>query len=75
MEVKGIQRYQDKCDKSSTANLWHHTVRCFGEDSVNAAMKGESGTSWSGNIFSAFAHQGKKPATYSHRAHSTPEFR
>jgi len=74
-EAKGIRRYQDKGDKSSTANLRHHAMRCFGEDSVNAAMKGESGTSRSGNIFSTFARQGKQPATYSHRAHSTPEFR
>lgn len=74
-EARGIRRYQDKGDKSSTANLRHHVIRCFGEDSVNAAMKGESDVSRSGNIFSAFARQGKRPATYSHRAHSTPEFR
>src|SRR3984885_2756030 len=75
--AKGIRRYQDKGDKSSTAtaNLRHHAMRCFGEDTVNMAMKGEPSVDRSGNIFNTFAHQGKQPATYSHRAHSTPEFR
>ena len=71
----GIRRYQDKGDKSSTANLRNHAVRCFGEDAVKTAMDGELSTSRSGNIFNSFARQGKKPVTYSHRAHSTPEFR
>lgn len=74
-EARGVRRYQDKGDKSSTANLRHHAIRCFGEDSVNEAVKGESGGRRSGNIFSAFASQGQRPLTYSHRAHSTPEFR
>ena len=73
--AKGIRRYQDKADKSSTANLRHHAMRCFGEDAVKTAMKGELSVDRSGNIFNAFARQGKQPATYSHRAHSTPEFR
>ena len=73
--AKGIRRYQDKADKSSTANLRNHAVRCFGEDAVKTAMKGESSVDRSGNIFNTFARQGKQPATYSHRAHSTPEFR
>jgi hypothetical protein len=38
------------------------------------AVKGEPGASWSSNIFSCFTHQGQQPVTYSHRAHSTPEF-
>jgi len=73
--ARGIRHYQDKADKSSTANLCNHAVRCFGEDAVKTAMNGESSTSRSGNIFNLFARQGKQPVTYSHRAHSTPEFR
>ena len=74
-ETRGVRRYQDKKDKASTANLQHHAIRCFGEDAVNEALKGESSGSRSGNIFSAFARQGQRPVTYSHRAHLTPEFR
>ena len=74
-EARGVRRYQDKGDKSSTANLRHHALRCFGEDTVNEAIKGESGTRRSASIFSAFAHQGQRPTTYSHRAHSSSEFR
>ena len=37
--LKGVRRYHDKGDKFSTANLKHHIIRCFGEDTVNAAMK------------------------------------
>lgn len=73
---KGVQRYQDKGDKSSTANLKHHAIRCFGEDAVNAAMKGEAASEGrTGNIFAAFARQGQRPVTYSHRAHTNTEFR
>lgn len=71
----GVRRFQDKADKSSTANLRHHAIRCWGEDAVNAAAKGEFGVSRSGDIFSSFARQGQQPVTYSHRAHTTPEFR
>ena len=74
-EARGVRRYQDKGDKASTANLRHHVIRCFGEDTVNEAIRGESGHRRSGNIFSAFAGQGKRPVTYSHRAHSSNEFR
>ncbi len=73
-EARGIWRYQDKGDKSLTTNLRHHTLRCFSEDTVNEAIKGESGTHRSASIFSAFAHQGQQPITYSHHAHSSPEF-
>ncbi|KAF8237636.1 hypothetical protein L208DRAFT_1246708 [Tricholoma matsutake] len=69
-----VQHYQDTGDKSSTANLRHHAIWCFGKDIVNAAIKGEPGASQRGNIFSAFAHQGQQPITYSHCAHLNPEF-
>lgn len=74
-EGGGVRRFQDKADKSSTANLRHHVIRCWGEDAVNTAVKGELGASRSGDIFSSFARQGQRPVTYSHRAHTTPEFR
>ena len=70
----GVRRYQDKADKSSTANLRHHAIRCFGEDVVNAAVNGEN-ASHSGNIFNSFARQGQKPVTYSFRTHTNPEVR
>jgi hypothetical protein len=70
--TRNVRRYQDTGDKSSTANLRHHAVRCFSEDIVK---NGESGGSRSGNIFSAFARQGQQSVTYSHRAHSSTEFR
>ena len=72
--AQGIQCFQDTGDKSSTANLCHHTVHCFGEDTVNEAVRGESGGSQSGNIFSSFASQGKRPVTYSHCVHLIFEF-
>jgi hypothetical protein len=73
-EAGGVRCFQDKGNKSSAANLQHHAVRCFGEDTVNMAVKGEPGVSRSGNIFSRFACQGQQPVMYSHCVHSTPEF-
>jgi len=70
-----MQCYQDKGDKSLTANLRHHAVRCFGEDGVNATMKGEAAGSQSGSIFNAFAHQGQRPVKHSNRAYTSLEFR
>ncbi|KAF8469359.1 hypothetical protein DFH94DRAFT_616566, partial [Russula ochroleuca] len=74
-EARGMQCYQDKGDKSLTANLRHHAVRCFGEDGVNATMKGEAAGSQSGSIFNAFAHQGQRPVKHSNRAYTSLEFR
>jgi hypothetical protein len=76
-DARGVRRYQDKGDKSSTANLRHHAVHCFGKDAVDATLtgNGDAASSRSGSIFSAFARQGQRTVTYSHRAHSTPEFR
>lgn len=73
-ELGGVRHFQDKGDKSSTANLRHHAIRCWGEDAVNEAVKGELSVSRSGNIFSSFARQGQRPSTYSHCAHTIPEF-
>ncbi len=73
-EAQGVWHYQDKGDKSSTANLRHHTLHCFGKDTVNEAIKGESAIHRSASIFSASAHQGQRPITYSHCAHWSPKF-
>jgi hypothetical protein len=73
-EARGVRRYQDKGDKSSTANLRHHAIRCFGEAAINVTDSG-SGTSPSGNIFNAFARQGQQPVTFSHRSHTNSELR
>ena len=69
-EAGGVRRYQDTADKLLTANL----RCCFGEDTVNTAVRGEPGTSQSGNIINCFTRQGLQPVAYSHRAHTTPEF-
>ncbi|KAF8231528.1 hypothetical protein L208DRAFT_1000847, partial [Tricholoma matsutake] len=68
----GIWRYQDKCNKASTANLHHHAIRCFGQDAIDMAVNGKPGVP-TGNIFSSFTHQGQQPVTYSHRAHLNPD--
>jgi len=56
-DVGGVRCYQDKANKSLTANLWHHAIHCFGNEAVNVTVKGEPAVSQSGNIFSSFAHQ------------------
>lgn len=71
---KGVWHYQDKGNKPSTANLRHHAICCFGEGCVNAAVNRDAVTSRSSNLFSAFAHQGQNPVTFSHRAHTNTEF-
>jgi hypothetical protein len=77
--LKGIRRYQDSKDKSSTANLKQHAIKCFWEDAVNDAIKGiktgiKNGAR-SGSIFALFARPGQKPVKYSHRVHTNPEVR
>jgi len=57
--IGGVRHFQDKADKSSTANLRHHAIRCFGDEAVNSAVKGKPAVSQSGNIFSSFAGQGQ----------------
>ncbi|KAF8225867.1 hypothetical protein L208DRAFT_1015832, partial [Tricholoma matsutake] len=71
-KVHGVQHFQDKRDRSSTANLKQHATCCFGEEAVNSAFKGEKFTP-SGNIFTTSAHQGQCPVTYSHCTHTNPE--
>jgi len=71
----GVRRYQDTKDKSSTTNLKHHAIGCFGEDAVNNAMKGKDAGANSGSIYAAFARQGQQAVHYSHRTHTNPEVR
>ncbi|KAG2098739.1 uncharacterized protein F5147DRAFT_582961, partial [Suillus discolor] len=69
----GVRRYQDTKDKSSTTNLKHHAIGCFG-DAVNNAMEGkDASTTNSGSVYAAFARQGQQPVHYSHRTHTNLE--
>ena len=55
------------------ANLKHHTVQCFGEDTVNAAITGKKTDNGSHSIFSLFAHKGKQLVKHLHCVHTNPE--
>ena len=68
-----IHHFQDSKDKASTANLKHHTLRCFGEDAVNAAIARKQAPKLSRSIFTLFARNGKQPVKYSHCMHTNPE--
>jgi hypothetical protein len=41
--VGGVRRFQDSKDKSSTANLKHHAIRCFGREAVQNTIDGKAG--------------------------------
>jgi len=69
----GVRRFQDSKDKSSTANLKHHALRCFGADAVNAAVTGKKASTQNKSIFALFARKGKQLVRYSHRVHTNPE--
>lgn len=69
----GVRHYQDTKDKSSTTNLKHHAIGCFGENAVNTTLKGKDAGPNSGSIFVAFSRQGQKPVQYSHRTHTNME--
>jgi hypothetical protein len=69
----GVRRYQDSKDRSSTANLKHHAIGCFGAEAVANATRPDANAS--GSIFALFARQGQKPVQYSHRSHTNPEVR
>jgi hypothetical protein len=71
----GVRRFQDSKDRSSTANLRHHALRCFGEEAVRNGTKGADIDGTSGSIFSSFARQGQMPVHYSHRSHTNTEVR
>lgn len=71
-KAQGVRRFQYTSDKSSTANLKHHAIRCFGQDTVTAALKGGPPKS---SIFTAFAFQGQRAVTDSHRTPTSLEMR
>jgi hypothetical protein len=70
----GVRRYQDSKDQTSTANLKHHAMKCFGADAVATSTNVDPSRTNS-SIFAQFARQGQKPVQYSHRSHSNPEVR
>jgi hypothetical protein len=71
--IGGIHRFQDSKDKSSTANLKHHALRCFGAAAVNAAIAGKKPVERNKSIFALFARKGKQPVKYLHHVHTNPE--
>ncbi len=40
--ASGVWRFQDSKDKSSTANLKHLAIRCFGEEAVKSIITGRA---------------------------------
>ena len=48
-------------DKSSTANLKHHTIGCWGKEAVNTAFGGRESKSPRKSIFAAYARKGLQP--------------
>ena len=73
--IGGIRRFQDKQDKSSTANLRSHAIRCFGREAVDTAMNAKDAEAKSGSIFAVFARQRQRPAHHSHRPLTNMEIR
>ena len=69
----GVRCYQDSKDWALTANLWHHALRCFGEEAVHNGTKHADNDGTSDSIFSSFVRQGQKPVQYSHRSHTNTE--
>ena len=69
----GVHCYQDSKDRSSTANLKHHTLCCFGEDVVNAVIAGKEHTNHNHGILALFTCKGKQPVRYSYCVHTNPE--
>jgi len=68
-----VHHFQDSKDKSSTANLKHHALHCFGADAVNAAIASKKPIERNKSIFALFARKGKQPVKYSHHVHTNPE--
>jgi hypothetical protein len=75
LRTGGVRRFQDSKDRSSTANLKHHALRCFGVDVVNAAIAGKEPSNHDSSIFALFARKGKQLVKYLHRTHTNPEVR
>ncbi|KAG1895343.1 uncharacterized protein F5891DRAFT_960254, partial [Suillus fuscotomentosus] len=73
LHAGGVRQFQNSKDKSSTANLKHYTIRCFGEDSINAAISGKAASERNGSVFALFARNGKQLVKYLHHVHTNPE--
>ena len=73
----GVKRYQTTKDKSATSNLKAHTIKCHGQDAVDATLKknGSKDHAPDQSIFSIFARIGQKPVKFSHRSHTSVETR
>ena len=69
----GVRRYQDSKDKSSTTNLKHHAVACWGKEAVYNAFNGQPIKGQSGSIHAAFARQGQQPVHRTHCMHTNDE--
>ncbi|KAG6913790.1 hypothetical protein DXG01_004289 [Tephrocybe rancida] len=71
-----VRRFQDSTDKAGTSNLKTHAIKCFGQDTVDAAFKQKTPSAPSdGSIFTAFSRQGQQPISISHCTHTSDEAR
>ncbi|KAJ7714304.1 hypothetical protein B0H14DRAFT_3523058 [Mycena olivaceomarginata] len=52
-----------------------HAIRCFGQNVVDAAIRGDTTKNPDGLIFAAFARAGQWPVDVMHRAHTNAEAR
>jgi hypothetical protein len=71
----GVRRYLDTSDKSSTTNLKSHAIKCWGRDAINSATTAAKEGGRDTSIHAAFARQGQRPVTHTHRSHTNPEIR
>ncbi|KAE9407640.1 hypothetical protein BT96DRAFT_763042, partial [Gymnopus androsaceus JB14] len=71
----GLRRYQDSSDKNSPGNLKKHAVNCFGQDTVDAAIKGSTHLQQDSSIYAAFGRKGAAPVNITHRAHTNAQIR
>ncbi|KAF9221349.1 hypothetical protein BS17DRAFT_844603, partial [Gyrodon lividus] len=80
-----ICRYLDMTDARLTGNMWKHTRKCWGEDSLKATDAAKNATEvrekivgsilCTRSITQAFKMQGKGNVTYSHRQHTCAEIK
>ncbi|KAF8236978.1 hypothetical protein L208DRAFT_1249877, partial [Tricholoma matsutake] len=68
-----VCHYQDSKDCAGTSNLKAHTMKCFGEDAVDATFKKTSSIAPDGSIFTLFAQLDQETVSISHCAHTTDE--
>ncbi|KAH9926053.1 uncharacterized protein B0H18DRAFT_876712, partial [Fomitopsis serialis] len=75
--VKGVRRYQDSKDKSSTSNLKTHAIGCWGQAAVEDALSGKEPRKRENAINIAFAKAaglpGPRLVQVSHRNHTNTE--